>query len=153
MRGVAWRAAQNRRGEQRTCQWSCPIPKPSDRTQKVGLTSPCSAWQWAPGLELPPTPYLFSLTSLAAWVLNLPCVLWGRGERPCRGVCQLRGTRGWMPTGSGNRLDRAWSWRQLTLLRACCLQSMLETNQRGELGRSSSPVLCLNPLNLGCLPA
>lgn len=80
MRGVAWRTAQNRRGEQRRCQWSCPIPEPSDRT-KVGPTSPCSAWQWAAGLELLPAPYLSSLMFLVAWVLSLPCVLGGVRDR------------------------------------------------------------------------
>lgn len=62
MRGVAWRTEQNRTGEQRRCQWSCPIPEPSDRTEvglssprSAGLSSPRSAGQWAPGLELLPS--------------------------------------------------------------------------------------------------
>lgn len=74
MRDVAWRAEERggEDGEKRAVVFPYRTLGPSDKTEEVGLPSPCSTWQWEPGLA-PPTPLLSDLAALACPV---PC-----GER------------------------------------------------------------------------
>lgn len=73
MRDVARRAEKRGRGEGgESNRVSLQDPGPSDKTEEVGLASPCCTWQWEPGLESP-TPSLPLLSDLVALACPVLC--------------------------------------------------------------------------------